>query len=113
MENQNIRVNQVTVVHESEKNPRVVSLEGHKSAGTNSSAKKRQESSNLISKLPSTSKRKRIKTEPSTDSSSSKEVFPGVTSHPAKKKKYGKNQRRDDTSTYSDSSSSDGNDSGH
>ena len=41
MDNQNKRVNQVTVVHESEKNPPVVSLEGHNNAGTNSSAKER------------------------------------------------------------------------
>ena len=49
MDNQDIQENQVTIVNESEKNPRLVSLEGHYSEERKSSAKERQESSsNLI-----------------------------------------------------------------
>ena len=60
---------------------------GHKSKERKSSAKERQESpSSLISKVRLKSKRKLRKRESSTDSSSSKEVSPEVTLHPAKKK---------------------------
>ena len=57
MDNQDIQENQVIIVNESEKNPRRVSLEGHKSEERKSSAKERQESSSsLISKLHSKQK---------------------------------------------------------
>ena len=42
MENQDIQENQVITVNESEKNPWLVSLEGHKSEERKSSAKERQ-----------------------------------------------------------------------
>ena len=90
MDNQDIQENQIIIVNESEKNPRLVSLEGHKSEEKKSSAKERQESSSsLNSKLHPKSKKKRRKREPSTDISSSREVSPEVTSYSAKKKKYG------------------------
>ena len=77
MDNQDIQENQVIVVNESEEDPRLASLEGHKSEERSFSAKERQESpSNLISKLPSKSKIKRIKREPSTDGGFSREVSP-------------------------------------
>ena len=60
MENQDIQENQVKIVNESEKNPRLVSLEGHKSAERISLAKERQESSlNFILKLHPKSEMKR------------------------------------------------------
>ena len=69
MNNQDIQENQVTVVNDSETNL-LVSLEGNKSEERNSSAKERQEfSSNLISKLPLKSKKKRRKKEPTGSSS--------------------------------------------
>ena len=112
MNNQDIQETQVRIANESEKNPPLVSLEGHKSEERKSSAKERQESSSLlISKLHPKSKKKRRKRESSTDSSSSREVSPEVTLYPAKKKKYGKRRRRNHTSTSRDSSSTDGNDS--
>ena len=42
MENQDIQENQVITVNESEKNPWLISLEGHKSEERKSSAKERQ-----------------------------------------------------------------------
>ena len=112
MNNQGKQETQVRIANESEKNPPLVSLEGHKSEERKSSAKERQESSSLlISKLHPKSKKKRRKRESSTDSSSSREVSPEVTLYPAKKKKYGKRRRRNHTSTSRDSSSTDGNDS--
>ena len=54
MDNQDVPENQVIIINESEKNSRLVSLEGHNSEKRKSSAKEGQESSsNLISKLPS------------------------------------------------------------
>ena len=83
--------NQVITVNESEKNRRLVGLEGHKSEERKSSVKERQESSSsLISKLHPKSKKKLRKRESSTDSSSSRKVFPEVTLYPAKKKKFSK-----------------------
>ena len=112
MNNQDIQETQVRIADESEKNPLLFSLEGHKNEERKSSAKERQESSSsLISKLYPKSKKKRRKRESSTDSSSSREVSPEVTLYPAKKKKYGKRRRRNHTSTSRDSSSTDGNDS--
>ena len=112
MNNQGKQETQVRIANESEKNPPLVSLEGHKSEERKSSAKERQESSStLISKLHSKSKKKRRKSESSTGSSSSSEVFPEVTLHPAKKKKYGKRRRRNKTSVSNDLSSTDGSDS--
>ena len=112
MNNQGKQETQVRIANESEKNPPLVSLEGHKSEERKSSAKERQESSStLISKLHPKSKKKRRKSESSTDCSSSREVSPEVTLYPAKKKKYGKRRRRNHTSTSRDSSSTDGNDS--
>ena len=79
MENQDIQESQVIIVNESEKNPRLVSIEGHKSEERKSLAKERQESSlNFISKLHPKSKMKRRERESSTDSSSSREVSPEV-----------------------------------
>ena len=49
MNNQDIWKDQVTIVTKGEKNPRVISIEGHKSEEKSSSVKERQESSsNLI-----------------------------------------------------------------
>ena len=111
MDNQDMQKKLIIIVNESEKNPRLVSLEGHQSEERKSSAKERQESSsNLISKLHLKSKKKRRKRESSADSSSSGEVSPEVTLYPAKKKKYGKRRRQNHTTTSRDSSSSDGND---
>ena len=45
MSNQDIQENQVVIVNESDKNHRLVSLEGHKSKERISSARERQESS--------------------------------------------------------------------
>ena len=110
MNNQDIPETQVRIANENEKNPSLVSLEGHKSEERKSSAKERQESSSsLIPKLHPRSKKKRRKRESSTDSSSSREISPKITLYPAKKKKYGKRRRRNHTSTSRDSSSSDGN----
>ena len=110
MSNQDIQEPQVRIANESEKNPPLVSLEGHKSKERKSSAKERQESSSsLFSKLHSKSKKKCRKRESSTDSLSSREVSPEVTLYPAKKKKYDKRRRRNHTSTSRDSSSTDGN----
>ena len=112
MDNQDIQEKQVIIVNESEKNPGLVSLEGHTSKDRKASANERQESSSsLISKLHPKSKKKPRKSESSTDSSSSREVSPEVTLYPAKKKKYGKKRRRNHTATSKDSSSADGNDS--
>ena len=112
MSNQDIQENQVITANESEKNPRLVDLEGHKSEQRKSSFKERQESySSLISKLHPESKKERRKRESFTDNSSSREVSPEVTLYPAKKKKYGKRKRRNHTTSSRDSSSSDGNDS--
>ena len=62
MNNQDIQKTQVRIANESEKNPRLVSLEGHKSEERKSSSKERQESSSsLISKLQPKSKKKRRK----------------------------------------------------
>ena len=91
MDNQDIQENQIMIVDESEKNPWLVSFEGHKSKKRKSSAKERHESSsNLISKLYLKSKKKRRRRESSTDSSSSREVSPEVTLYLAKKKKFSK-----------------------
>ena len=88
MNNQDIQETQVRIANESEKNPPLVSLEEHRSEERKSSAKKRQESSSsLISKLHLKSKKKSIKREYSSGSSSSREVSPEVTLHPARKKK--------------------------
>ena len=52
MDNEDIQENQVMTVNESERNPQLVSLEGHKSKERKSLAKERQESfSSLISKV--------------------------------------------------------------
>ena len=60
MKNQGKQETQVRIANKSEKNPPLVSLEGHKSEERKSSAKERQEpSSTLISKLHSKSKKKR------------------------------------------------------
>ena len=62
MNNQDIQKTQVRIANESEKNPPLVSLEGHKSEERKPSAKERQESSSsLISKLHPKSKKKRRK----------------------------------------------------
>ena len=91
MNNQDIQETQVRIAKEIEKNPPLVSLEGHKSEERRSSAKDRQESSSsLISKLHPKSKKKLRMRESSTDSSSSRKVSPGVTLYPAKKKKFSK-----------------------
>ena len=59
MEHQDTQENQVITVNGSEKNPWLVSLEGHKSEERRSSAKEMQEcSSSLISKLHLKSKKK-------------------------------------------------------
>ena len=111
MDNQDIQEKQVIIVNASEKNPGLVSLEGHMSKKRKSSANERQESSSsLISKLHPKRKKKPRKRESSTDSSSSREVSPEVTLYPAKKKKYGKKRRRNHTATSKGSSSADGND---
>ena len=112
MNNQDIQETQVRIANESEKNPPLVSLEGHKSEERKFSAKEEQESSSsLISKLHPKSKKKRRKRESSTDSSSSREVSPEGTLYSAKKNKYGKWRRQNHTSTSRDSSSTDRNDS--
>ena len=111
MDRQDIQENQVIIVSKSERNPRLVSLEGHKSEEIKSSAKERQESSRLISKLHLKSKKKRRKRESSTGSSSFREASQESPLYPAKKKKYGKTRRRNHTTTSRDSSPSDGNES--
>ena len=112
MNNQDVQETQVRIANESEKNPPVVSLEGHKSKERKTSAKERQESSSsLISKLHPKSKKKRRKSESSIDSSSFREVSPEVALYQAKKKKYGKRRRGNHTSTSNGSCSTDGNDS--
>ena len=94
MNNQDIQETQVRIAKEIEKNPPLVSLEGHKSEERRSSAKDRQESSSsLISKLHPKSKKKGRKRESSTNSSSSREVSPEVTLYSVKKKIYGKRRR--------------------
>ena len=112
MSNQDIQETQVRTANETEKNPPLVSLEGHRSEERKSSAKETQESSSsLISKLHPKSKKKRRKRESSTDSSSSREVSSEVTLYPAKTKKHGKRRRRYHPLTSRELSSTDGNDS--
>ena len=77
MNNQDIQETQVRIANESENNPPLVNLEGHKSEERKSSAKERQESSSsLFSKLHPKSKKKRRKRESSIDCRSSREVSP-------------------------------------
>ena len=93
MDNQDMQENQVITVNESEQNPWLVGLEGHKGNERKSSARERQESSSsLISKLHPKNKKKRRKRESSTYSSSSRGVSLEVTLHPAKKKKCGRGE---------------------
>ena len=112
MDNEDIQENQVMTDNESERNPQLVSLEGHKSKERKSLAKERQESfSSLISKVHPKILKKSRRRESSTDNSSLREVSQEVMLYPAKKKIYGKRRRRSHTTASRDSFSSDGNDS--
>ena len=48
MDNQDIQENHIITVNESEKNPRLVDLEGHEGKERKSSAKEKQESSSSL-----------------------------------------------------------------